>query len=108
MGNIRVYGREEKVYSKLKFLASTIEWCCREVYNANVTIEVEETYFDFGQDWEWTTLIAYRGDIAKCDSYQMLYPTHMDKIVNAKDVHELTEIAYDIIANQKELLTKGH
>lgn len=108
MGNIRIYNKEEKQYSKLKILASIIEYVVRNVYDANVTIEVEETYFDFGQDWKWTTLIAYRGNVSNNDTYQMLSPKHMDMLTEANDIKDITNIAYDIITNQIGILAKGY
>lgn len=106
MGNIRIYNRNEVQFSKLQTLASIIEFSLREACDADVTIKVEDTYFDFGQGWMWTTLIAYRGDVSKHDTYQMLYPTHMNKIVEAKTIQDLSDIAYDIIEKQYDLLTK--
>lgn len=44
---------------------------------------VEDTYFDFGQDWMWTTIIAYRPD---GESYQALDPVRHVQILNSENL----------------------
>lgn len=94
---ITTYHRTTEENRKLQFVASYI------ALQTGVQIEVENTYFDFGQDWAWTTLIAYR---SATDHYQMLSPRDYDRIGDAVSVEELMEIADDIIVDQHDLLKR--
>ena len=50
-----------------------------------VTYKVEDTYFDYGQGWEWTTIIAYKSD-SMFGSYQALNPRDHEKIIESDDL----------------------
>lgn len=54
---------------------------------ANRTYTVEDTYFDLGQNWKWTTLIAHTPETAgtkPCtDSYQAVNPKEWSDIASA-------------------------
>ena len=47
---------------------------------------VGETYFDFGQNWKWTTILT--------DDFQALYPTEQEAII-LSDTPEELEAAVD-------------
>lgn len=57
---------------------------------------VGETYFDFGQDWKWTTIICEK---TNGDSYQALNPVEHERIILA-DIDELPVIASDILSDK--------
>lgn len=49
---------------------------------------VAETYFDYGQDWSWTTVLCAT-DSSFTDEYQYLYPAAQEKLLYcAEDVLE--------------------
>lgn len=62
----------------------------------NIEYKVEETYFDFGQDWKWTTIIAHD---PKCTfgSYQALCPRDHEKIVLAETPADMLRVIGEII-----------
>lgn len=62
---IKIFRPYDSEYDKLKFAASCISGA------TDLDVKVEDTYFDFGQDWKWTTLIAYKKD---GQSFQLLSP----------------------------------
>ena len=53
------------------------------------TYKVEDTYFDFGQGWMWTTIIAYRAD---GEGYQALCPLFQEWILTEPDTLETVSI----------------
>lgn len=57
---------------------------------------VGDTYFDFGQDWKWTTILA---KTPRGDSYQALNPRQQEDILLATSDEELEEIAKQILKN---------
>lgn len=69
------YGTPE--FRKLEAAAKVINSFSKSEY----IIKVGETYFDFGQDWKWTTLIADNGNGGVLGSYQLLNPKQQEKIV---------------------------
>lgn len=78
-----------------------------------INYRVEDTYFDYGQDWRWTTIIAHRNN---GDSWQAIYPAMQERILLAGDFDatdtaefvndpEFEEIAKDILRESR--LDKG-
>lgn len=64
---ITKYERGTKEYTALEAAAKLLE-----LASPNGTkYEVEETYFDYGQDWVWTTIVAHP---VKGMSWQALNP----------------------------------
>lgn len=55
-----------------------------------VTYTVGDCYFDFGQDWIWTTILANNPN-SEWGSYQALCPRDYEKILRSDDL--LTTIA---------------
>ncbi len=60
---------------------------------------VGETYFDFGQGWKWTTILAENNSPAHsyCSTWQALYPRQWEKILKAETPKKLAEIVEDIL-----------
>ena len=50
--------------------------------------EVGETYFDFGQDWMWTTILC-RGD--EWGGYQALNPREQEEIILSDTYDEMVK-----------------
>ena len=57
---------------------------------------VGNTYFDFGQDWKWTTILA---KTPRGDSYQALSPRQQEDILLARSDEELERLARQILAS---------
>ena len=85
-------------FYKLQKVAEIIEKKC----NNTIKCVIEEVYFDYGQNWIWTTIVATR----KTDGshWQMLYPPIWEEILMANHDSELEQIADSIIANQTKLI----
>lgn len=54
---------------------------------------IEDVYFDYGQDWMWTTIVAHRPD---GDSWQALTPAQWEKLMMAENVGEVADIVEEI------------
>ena len=57
---------------------------------------VGETYFDFGQDWKWTTVLCDGGGYG---GYQALNPAEQEEIILA-DIADLPRIAQEILEDK--------
>ena len=89
MDTIRIYRKDENAYKMLEKACMILT----ATSATNTTYMVEETYFDFGQDWKWTTIIAHRPDGT---SYQALCPRDHEKIIFSTDLLKtITEIKAD-------------
>lgn len=55
---------------------------------------VEETYFDFGQDWKWTTIICNNG--GNFGGYQALSPAAQERVI-LSTVAELPTVCAEIL-----------
>ena len=81
MSNIRVFDPTESEYKKLQTAVAMLNtFSDKAVYRMGVI------YFDFGQNWLWTTIIVDKGD----GGYQ-IYPSQQKAIVEAETMDELAE-----------------
>ena len=86
---IRTYAPDTDEYARLK----TASVVLTAVSPKHITYTVEDTYFDFGQDWMWTTLIARRPDGVE---YQAICPRDFEKILLTDDMlTTLSEVRAD-------------
>ena len=71
------------------------------------TYKVEETWFDLGQNWRWTTIIAYDTNVLmgpkSYSSYQTLNPAEWERIAIVNDMYDLTDIINDLM-KEKNLI----
>lgn len=86
---IKTYEHYEKEYTALRCAAAALECASPN----GTEYRVEDTYFDFGQDWVWTTIIAYRKDGS---SWQALCPRDHDLIVTC-DIDRIAEAVKNVI-----------
>ena len=76
---IRTYGPTTQEYQALRRVAEVLTIASKN----RITYHVENVYFDFGQDWIWSTICAYRPDGR---SWQILNPKiHADIVTGAMD-----------------------
>jgi len=62
---------------------------------------VGETYFDFGQDWKWTTVLCSTGEGGVCGSYQALNPREQAEILDSDGSLESISKIVDGILSDK-------
>ena len=90
METIRIYREDEQEYQNLAYVARIMTAC-----SSNGTrFEVGITYFDFGQNWKWTTILAFTQNKR---SFQALTPDEQKKIVlaNVEDLATVTQELMD-------------
>lgn len=75
---IRIYPNGTEEREALQRLADVLTIASKN----GITYHVEETYFDYGQNWKWTTICAYRPDGA---SWQILNPRNHAEIIAGKE-----------------------
>lgn len=89
---IRTLTKEDDEYRKLLIVCTLLN----NYTQADCVFCVEDTYFDFGQNWEWTTIICrYQKDENSFHdqySYQYLSPTIQQSIFLANTVDEIFNI----------------
>ena len=61
---------------------------------------VRETYFDYGQDWKWTTILCERPGSA-WGAYQALCPADQEKILLATNGDELLDAVQGVFERRK-------
>ena len=84
MNTIRQYAPDTIEHVKLAIAA-----CWLEHFSTKETrYEVGDCYFDLGQNWMWSTIIATRSD---GDSYQALCPRDHEKIIRSQDIRATVE-----------------
>lgn len=66
----------------------------------NNTYLVNDTYFDFGQDWMWTTIICYNH---RTSSYQALTPREQEEIIMADTYDEMLGVIEKYFRNPNRL-----
>ncbi len=79
MDPIRTFTPDTPEYNRLTRAAKVLT----EASPQKFTYKVEETFFDFGQNWMWTTIICYRPD---GESYQALYPADQEAILTSDNL----------------------
>ena len=79
MDSIKLFACDSKERENLSKAAAILT----AISPNKVKYSVIETYFDFGQDWKWTTLLAVRPDGAE---YQALSPLFHEMIVSSDDI----------------------
>ena len=91
METIKVYDPKSEEYILLKIACIVLEYFARK----GTRYHVADTYFDFGQGWRWTTIIATKPDGSH---YQALSPRDHQKILTTQDmfatVREITSDRY--------------
>lgn len=88
---IRTYTPDTDEYARLTTAARVLT----DVSPNHITYTVEDTFFDYGQGWMWTTVIA--NDPSSCfGSYQALCPRDYEKILLTDDILKtLSEVRAD-------------
>ena len=62
---------------------------------------VGETYFDFGQNWKWTTVLCRTGETGITGSYQALNPAEQEKILLSDgSLESMAKIADEVLSDK--------
>lgn len=98
---IKTFKPNEKEYEALKAVANMLTLLCTNGYK----FDVEDTYFDFGQNWMWTTIIAKKDND---DSYQVLSPREHELITENICLTRIEQALNEIIneSNGYEYIAK--
>lgn len=98
MSTIKIFEKGTKERNKLRYVA---EYLNNKLNGA--TVDVKDIYFDFGQDWWWSTLVINTEN----DHWQILSPREQEEIVTAKTFDEVEAIADNVIYGRyKDLYEK--
>ena len=63
----------------------------------NYDYEVENVYFDYGQNWMWTTIICHNYlETGTLSSWQAVSPRQWSNILEAETVNELCKVTNEI------------
>lgn len=66
----------------------------KENKNFKYSIEIKETYFDYGQHWKYTAFITEDLDKVN-EGWQSFCPRDWLLIVNCRDIEKLSNMAWD-------------
>lgn len=85
MGKLRILEKNEQAYKNMEAVCGILNALCKTdtVYTVGIT------YFDFGQNWKWTTIINNH-------QTQILYPREWERIEVAETLQDLMQIVNDI------------
>ena len=81
MDIIRTYAPDTAEFARLTVAARVLT----AVSPKHITYTVEDTYFDYGQGWMWTTIIA-NDKSSTFGSYQALCPRDYEDILTTDDI----------------------
>ena len=96
--NPKVVERDTKAYKNLRAVAAMLEATSPRGYR----YEVRDVYFDYGQDWMWTTIIctdpSKESEITR--SWQVPCPRDWAKVLMADSLAELVECTEIIMGGE--------
>lgn len=83
---IKVFKKGSEEYSKLEAAARLLEQKSPNGYR----YAVNETWFDYGQNWKWTTILG-NVSLAGTGGYQALNPKEQEDILKSDDLDITTD-----------------
>ena len=91
MDAIMVFNKGSYAYEMLEKAAMIMTASSK----SGTVYKVEETYFDYGQKWMWTTIIAHNPN-SQWGGYQALNPRQQAEIIESDDLlRTVSEIKQD-------------
>lgn len=93
MSSIKVFAPTTPEYKNLARAAALMTGKSPRGYH----YRVGETWFDYGQDWRWTTVLSDGGSF---EGYQALNPREHEKIVQAASIAELEAAVDEVFADK--------
>ena len=94
---IRIYETWSKeMYSLVAFTTMA------NAFSTDIKYTFEETYFDYGQDLKWTTVIAHRiGDSSVTGYWQALSPAQQERVIYSETPAQIAEVVEEILERNK-------
>lgn len=92
MSYIKRYRSDAPEYDKLRRAANILTGLSPNGWS----YYVDETYFDFGQNWKWTTILCHRTGRGFTDTYQALSPAAQERVI-LSPVAELPAVCAEIL-----------
>ena len=89
---IKVFGKDSEEYKALNVAAAVLTAKSPNGYR----YYVGETYFDYGQDWKWTTVLC-EGD--SWGGYQALNPREQEDILLG-DVNDIPKVCDEVLSDK--------
>ena len=99
MSNIKVFNYGSEEFKRLELACNLLN-----EFDKEAKYRVGVTWFDFGQDWKWTTIIV-EYDSKWSNGYQIDPKNHED-ILNAREMKDLVEVCELLISQRKKLSSK--
>lgn len=90
METIKRYGKNTIEYAKLNFAASAFSYLAKVMDLKIQLFEVTDVYFDYGQDWWWTTIHTIDG------GFQVLNPREHEAIL-LTNIENIYDVCRDIL-----------
>ena len=104
MNIIKTYKPHTIEYKKIELMLKALN-ILKEQYFLDVEFYISDVYFDYGQNWMWTTILCkYKNVMDMQSSYQILNPAQYEKILFQEmtgfvEVYE--ELKNDILRRHK-------
>ena len=76
------------------FTYACLEWMS-DHNNFDYDVEMTSCYFDFGQDWKWTTIVVTNEETGS--HWQALSPRDWELIVTCDSIDKLVKMAYSFM-----------
>lgn len=95
MSFIKRYASDAPEYDKLRRAAHILTGLSPNGWE----YYVGETFFDYGQDWKWTTILCHCTGRGFTDTYQALSPANQEEIILAP-VEQLPAVCADVLAGK--------
>ena len=93
----RTYSRNDREWKNLNAVAKMLESVSKNGYR----YEVEDCYFDFGQNWMYTTVICHNPNATGLlSSWQVGCPRDWENIVEAETIEDLAKVVETIRADK--------
>ena len=89
MAHLRILDKDERAYKNMQVVCDFLNALCE----TDTVYEIRNVYFDFGQNWWWTTICNNKG-------VQVLNPREWEEIENARQAVELATITDNIRADK--------
>lgn len=99
MSAIRIYNTRETEYQTLKLFADMVNAVAFEE-KVGIYMEVHDTYFDYGQNWKYTTLLTE--DFIEESRWQSFCPRDYELILNTDSIAKLKIMAIYYVEKYKE------
>lgn len=96
MSVIKVFSPDSIEYNRLAAAAAMMT----AFSGGGIFYYVGKTYFDFGQDWKWTTILAEKKDSPLMSkSWQAIYPAMQEKIIFTNTPEDLAAVVSEYFQN---------